>query len=599
MQEFQDSVAFALIGLAGGVGLFLFGIECLVRTFQEAAGPKIRGAMTRMSRNQWKGLAAGTAASALLHSGPVAVILVGLVNAGILRFPSTLGMIAGANVGTTFAIQVIAFDIGRYSLALLGAGMLVRVFTKGRMIRHVSLGLVGFGLLFLGLEVMKTSMTPLKEYPIIGETLGALRGDTLAGVTLGIVGGLVLTLALQSSGAAISILFSLAAVGLLPDLRSIIPLLLGIQIGKCVPAVLASIGGTVEGLRVTVAHVGFNVAALVLGIATMGAAAWLIPVTSASPIRQVANYNTAIMIVTALLLIPFSAPFSRLVTYLTRRSKRPRASVSHLDPELIHTPEKAISAAVREIRRQGEYTRQMLTSTLDGMVSLDPRAFDEVDRIERAVDTIKHEIERYVGLIARRRLSPRQVLMLQHLARMANALERAGDHIERLGELTEEKIRRRLWFSDEDMARLLDLSYRVRAMLEETLETIDPDVKNTVKLASDILSQRAQYKEASKSLRAEFHRRLPEEGGEGVTALFYIHFVTILDKVVSHLKEVARQERAWSWEVKDHKLGREEPVAPLAHPIPKNPRIDPDFDSAIRRVFPGRALPEESHGKRG
>ncbi|MCC5877374.1 MAG: Na/Pi cotransporter family protein [Candidatus Sumerlaeia bacterium] len=582
----NDNMTLAVMGLVGGVGLFLFGMECLVRMFKDAAGLRVRLVLARMSDNHWKGLAAGTGASALLHSGPVAVILVGLVNAGILKFSSTIGMIAGANFGTTLAIQVVAFDIGRYSFGLIGAGMLVRVFSKRRIWKHVTLGLVGFGLLFLGLEVMKVSMFPFRDNPWLVGMLQNLHGESVGGILLGILIGTCLTLLLQSSGAAISILFSLAAVGMLPSLAAIIPMLLGIQIGKCAPAVLATVGGTVDSLRVTLAHVGFNIIACVVGVATIHLAGWLVPLTSSSSIRQVANYNSLIMLTTALLLVPMAGLYARGIVTLTRNSRRAMASSSHLDPALIPYPEQAISATVEELRRQGEYTREMLRLTLDSMVALDTKNFGRVERNERSVDAIRHEIERYVSLISRRRLSPRQTLMLQHLARMANALERVGDHIERLGTLTQEKIQRNLWFSNHDMQGLIDLSIRVREMLDTTLDSLNPNLKNTSEMASEILMQRAQYKQASKALREEYNHQLPEEGGEGMTPLIYMHFVTIFDKIVSHLKEVARQERAWSWEVKDRKLTKPEPVAKIHHGVPEDATIDKNFESAVRRLFP-------------
>jgi phosphate:Na+ symporter len=338
MTENATTYTLALMGLVGGVGLFLFGMECLVRMFQQAAGPGVRRILTRAGRNQWSGLAAGTAASALLHSGPVAVILIGLVNAGIIGFRSTFGMVAGANLGTTFAIQVIAFDIGRYSFLLLGIGMLARMFLKGKIWMHLTLGVVGFGLLFLGLEVMKTSMEPLKESELLMGMLSSLHVDTWGGILVGVLTGLLLTCILQSSGAAISILFSLAALGMLPGLGSIIPMLLGIQIGKCIPAALASVGSTLDAFRVMVAHVGFNVLACVIGIATLPVAAWLVTQTSASPIRQVANYNTAIMLVTALVLVPFGSLGAVVVERITRSSRRTKASSSHLDIELAPYP---------------------------------------------------------------------------------------------------------------------------------------------------------------------------------------------------------------------------------------------------------------------
>lgn len=578
----------ALLMLAGGVGLFLFGMECLVRMFRQATGPALRKAMGRVGRSQWSGWVTGTAASSLIHSAPTVVIAMGLVSAGLLKFTTTLGIVAGANFGTTLAIQVIAFDIGRYALGLVGAGVILRTFSTGKLAGHIGYGLIGFGLIFLGLNTLKISMLPFQDAGWMASAMGLLDSDSYLRLPLGVILGVVVTVLLQSSGAAISILFSLAAVGLLPDIGAVIPLLLGIQLGKVMPAIIACVGNTLESLQVAVAHVGFNVAAVVIGLLTLPLAEALVPLTSADPIRQVANYNSLLMLLTGLLVVPVAGPFGGLVQRGTAGSSRARSTPSHLDPELVPYPERALAACVQELRREGMYTRQMLDLALDGFVSLDRRAFAAIRRLDESVGTIREEVEAYIELISRRRLSPRQVQMLQHVARMTNSLKRIGDHVGTMVELTREKIACGLWFSDEDMNQLLDLSLRTSEMLSLTLDSLDPELDDPRDLAKEILRQRSAYRKASRAVRADHNGRLPEAGGEGHSALMYIHFVTLLDKVVSHVKEIARQEQKWSWQLKEHKLVIREPEAPPPRGIPDDAIIDPDFQTAVSRLLPGR-----------
>lgn len=584
MQNPND-ILLAVLMLLGGVGLFLFGMDCLVRMFKDAAGPAMRRAMKRVDGRQWTGWLTGAGASALIHSAPAVVIIMGLVSAGLLRFSTTMGMIAGANFGTTLAIQVIAFDIGRYALGLVGAGMLLRIVRGSGLGGHIALGLVGFGLIFLGLNTLKTSMAPFQESEWLLGAMRMLGSESPLGIPLGILLGFGITVALQSSGAAISILFSLAAVGLLPGLGAMIPMLLGIQLGKCAPTVFAVAGNTLGSLQVAIAHLAFNGVAIVAGILTLPLAEALIPMTSADPIRQIANYNTALMLATGLLVVPFANPAARAIERATGKSKRPRTTPSHLDPDLVPYPERALAACVQELRRQGRYTRQMLDNALDGLVSLDKRPFAVNPRLEESIEAIRLEVEAYIELVGARRLSPRQVLMLQHVARMANSLKRIGDHIQSLAVLSRQKFRERIWFSDHDMQQLLDLSYRASTMLTETLDSLDPDLDEAAAAAKDILEKRNDYRRASRAVRGDFNGRLPEDGGEGRTALMYIHFVTLFDKIVSHLKEIARQERSWSWRLKDHKLERREPPAPPPPTIPRGAVVDPDYRTAVRRVL--------------
>ena len=583
--EKTNDYLLAFFMLIGGVGLFLFGMEALVRMFKDATGPAMRRAMGRVAGRQWAGWLVGTGASALIHSAPSVVILMGLASAGLIRVGASMGLVAGANFGTTLAIQIIAFDIGRYSLGLIGAGMVLRIVRKTRAATHVSLGLVGFGLVFLGLSTVKASMAPFQDSPLLLQAMGLLSSGSLLSIPLGVLFGLLLTVLLQSSGAAVSILFSLGAVGLLPDIGAMVPMLLGIQVGKCMPALYAVLGNTLESLQVAMAHLGFNLVAVVVGVSTLPLAQAFIPLTTEDPIRQIANYNSVLMLATSLVMTPFAGAAGRWIERLTQKSPRPRSQPSFLDPKLVPYPEQALAACVQELRREGALTREMLERTLDGMVSLDRRNFAVIERLEESVASIREEMNEYLHLVGGRRLSPRQVLMLQHVARMASALKRIGDHIRHLVELCHRKFDERLWFDDEDMHRLLDLSLRATRMLATTLDSLDPYQPDQAEVAQVILDQRRDYRAASKAAREAFNATLPEEGGEGRSALMYIHFVTIFDKIVSHVKEIARQESNWSWRLRESKLVVLKPEAAPHPTTPKGAIIDPDYQAAVKRIL--------------
>jgi Na+/phosphate symporter len=254
-------------------------------------------------------------------------------------------------------------------------------------------------------------------------------------------------------------------------------------------------------------------------------------------------------------------------------------------------PEQALAACVQELRREGAMTREMLERALDGMVSLDRRNFAVIERLEESVGSIREEMNEYLHLVGGRRLSPRQVLMLQHVARMASALKRTGDHIRHLVDLCHRKFDERLWFDDDDMRRLLELSLRASRMLALTMDSLDPYQPDQEAVAKEILAQRRDYRIASKATREAFNATLPEEGGEGRSALMYIHFVTIFDKIVSHLKEIARQESNWSWRLRESKLVVLEPEATPHPTTPEGAIIDRDYKAAVERILRESPVP--------
>jgi phosphate:Na+ symporter len=586
VHTFEPTTTFSVIALLlGGVALFLLGTEWLVGSFQRLCGPMLRGWLSRLGRHPLAGLAVGTATAALILSGPTTVLIMGLVNAGVVSLAASLALLAGANIGTTLAMQVIALEIGRSGFLLAAAGVVLRIARREGPVAHAGGVAVGLGMMFIGLEVMKASLYPLRESEELIGAVATFTGLAPMEIVRGVLAGAALAAMFQSSGAAISLLFTLASLGVLRDVSGAVPVILGIQVGKCLPVLLASIGGSRQSLQIVAAHVGFNLMAVVVGLVTLPLAArWMS--AGGSPVRMIANYNTLLMIATAVVVLPVRGRFAATLQRLPIGRGREMVEPSRLEDRFLATPERAIHATILELRRQGGITALMLRETLDALVSLDMKKLEAIRLQEDSVDIIRHEIERYLRLIGRRRLLPRQIIMLQRLTRVAGALERTGDHIESLGQLIRRKTRENIWFDDEAMNRLLAVGASVRDMLDETVQNIDPDHAAPEEAAQRVLRQRQAYKDISREARTMCRRSLPAEGGEGASALLYIQMLHIFDKIVSHLKETARQELGREWTIDHEALDEPEP---LAGPPPRRPAtaiIDPNFETATRRLLP-------------
>ncbi len=579
-----DSQYFAVIVLAGGIALFLLGMELLGDGLQRTAGSRMRDFLGRMTSNPVKGAAAGAGASSLIHTGPATVVVLGYVNAGILTLAQAIPVIFGANIGTTISMQIVAFNIGASCFAVLAAGVVLRRFARRETIRNAGLVLIGFGLLFLGLEIAKWAFEPLRDTAAVRVVLGLVGDSSVSGWLLVLVASALVTAVFQSSGVVISLLFTLASVGAIQDFRVSIPFLLGAHIGSCGLTVMAAAGGGAATWRVAIVHVMFNVLGAVVATAAIPLYSAAIVETSGDVTRQIANFNTLKQLACAVLFLPFAPLFGRVATMLTRRTGMEEPETSHLDPALLERPESAILAVIRELRRQAGIARQMLVRSLDGMVSLDLRTFSKIPMQEQAVDTIKRQTQAYINRIAARALSPRQARMLESLSIASGAIERIGDHVEDIGFLSREKIRRDIWFPDRDMNELILLSDMVCEMMETALEGIDPESSVAADRGAEALALRRRFQAEANALTERV-----KSGGECVNAttmLFFLRYVYILEKIVSHLKALARREKDDVWDVHMSGLARVEPLAPKPTGKPAEHRTHQTFEAALQEISP-------------
>ncbi|MGI6101479.1 MAG: Na/Pi cotransporter family protein, partial [Bacillota bacterium] len=243
-----------IFGFLGGLGLFLYGMSIMSDGLQKAAGDRMRRILEALTGKVWKGVLVGTLVTAVIQSSSAAtVMLVSFVNAGLMTLRQAIGVIYGANIGTTITAQIIAFKLTDWALPAIGIGFLITLIAKRRTHRYTGQIILGFGLLFLGMEVMKEAATPLEQSPVFAGWIAQLSGKPLVGVLVGVV----FTALIQSSSATTGVLLAIAAKGLI-SLEAAIPVLFGANIGTCVTALLASIGTSRTAKRTAVAHVVFN-----------------------------------------------------------------------------------------------------------------------------------------------------------------------------------------------------------------------------------------------------------------------------------------------------------------------------------------------------
>lgn len=597
----EPNLLLSLLSVLGGLVVFLLGMQSLREGIELAlpAGAQFR--LRRFTRVPLLGFAEGTIAASIIHSGPVVITAVGFVNAGILTVPQTASLLIGANVGTTLSLQVLSLDVGALASVMLVAGLLARKFVESDSGRAAGTAAQGLGLLFLGLVLMRAGFGPVRESGIPAVVIAWAEGHGALGFAAKALAALVITLLFQSSGATIAMVISLVGDGGITRADSAMPLLAGAWIGGSLVPLWSTLHSTTDGRRVAWMHVAFNTASAAMAVAMAPSYLALAEASADTVLRQLVNLNTIAQCCGAAVLLPLSTLavpriFARLP--VSPDAARP----SELDPALIAHPDAALGAAARELTRQGEVLRRMLESALDGLVAQDVRRLRKIAAYEDTIDAIDSQLKAYLRETSLREMPQRECLTLQRLRAASEDFERVGDHIKGLGYLTRDKLRDRLWFSDKAMYDLLHLGKHVSDMLQETIETLEERGEQSQRAKDDALGLRKTYRRLSRDIRARMAEGRYEDTQNAFVTLHFLEYVSIFDRMVRHLRGVARAEfgaqvESMTTEVSKLPLGE----APAARPReePKEHARDGSFRAFLARVEREGASPLASPANGG
>ncbi len=476
-----------LMGLFGGLALFLLGLDRLTESLKAAAGSRLQSSLERLTSNRFSGALVGAMTTAMLQSSSVTTVLVvGFVSAGAMTLSQSVGVIMGANIGSTFTAQIIAFNVSAYALSLVAAGFAMLTFARREQFRHYGGMLLGLGLIFFGMGIMTDAMGPLRFYPPFLEWMVEMDNPLV-----GLLIGALFTALIQSSAATTGLIIIMASQGFM-SLPAGISLALGANIGTCVTAMLATIGKPRAALRAATIHVLFNVAGVLLWFGFIDQLAALTVTLSpryidlegmsrlaAEAPRQIANANTLFNVVNTLVFIGFSPLFSRLVMILVPErkgsGKTPICVPKFLDERLLDTPAAALSLARMEVGRMGKEVVQMTHAIWPALEKLDTHLFREVQKRDDVIDLLHAEIIRYLSLLGKKELTEDQAYDYYLLSQAADTLERIGDIIE--SELVETGF------------KMVQLPLRPGAQTRELLERLHAYIHTAVELAVRAVSE--------------------------------------------------------------------------------------------------------------
>ena len=528
--ETPDSIFGVAAWLAGGLGLFLYGIDLMSQALRKAAGGGLRRVFYQVSRNPLRGMAAGAVTTALVQSSSATtVMVVGFINAGMMPFRQSIGIILGANLGGTITPQIATLNIEALALPLLGIGFVVYFLSKRRVLRHAGLACMGFGMLFFGLLLMKGSVAGYQEP--IRSWFEARAGGGTGGYWMAFLVATALTMGIQSSAATVVLVQSLG----LPGIDMAIPLLLGAQVGTCATAVLASLHACRSAKRAALAHVVFNLLGAALTAALFPFYVWLTPLTADGMAHQIANAHVLIKLVDVLVFLPLSAPLAWLVERMLPGEDDVSVAPRFLAPDDPDNPPVALEHVRLELLRLGNIGLDALRDAVLGFVDRNEALQGRVLRQEEAMDDLSRMVAQAVTETARLPLPPelnRQPPLLLHVL---GDIERIGDHAENVVELAQAYCAPQARFSSQAAAEILGLLDELLGLGRLAMLAVEdrkPDLAPAVMAAKDRVHARVD------ELFDRHDARVAAGTCSSLAGIAFVELVTNLRRVANHLRNI-------------------------------------------------------------
>ncbi|HEY3126746.1 MAG TPA: Na/Pi cotransporter family protein, partial [Candidatus Limnocylindria bacterium] len=499
----MTSADLVLFSLLGGTALLLYGVRLVGEGLQRAAGTRLRHVLSTLTGNRLKALAVGAGVTAVLQSSSATtVMLVGFASAGLLSFRQTIGVILGADVGTTVTVQLLAFDLLAVSPLVVFVGWVTWTIGRGT-VRYIGQALLGFGFLFLGMKLVSDGTAPLATSGLFRDMLTALTGQPLILLLV----AAVFTALVRSSAAVIGLALSLAASGLMP-LSSAIPIIFGANIGTAATALFAAIGQNAEALRVAAAHAAFKVIGVILFVPFAGLFTDLVARTAPDVPRQIANAHTLFNVILAAVFLPFTNVAADLFTRLVPDRTTTSTGAIYLNTQTIDTPAVALGQALRETLRMGDVVIQSLRDSLAVLEHNDERLMREVIARDDVIDRLEEDIKQFLIGVGQQQLTEEQAERETALIFVIANLEEIGDVIEKnLMELAAKKITGNHVFSQQGWSEIRELHAKVLENLELAMSAL---ASNDATIAEKIIRHKSVVNVLERQLRQTHIRRLHE-----------------------------------------------------------------------------------------
>jgi len=542
----KDILLEALPTVFGGLAIFIFGMNFMGEGLQKAAGERMRRILQILTVNPFIGLLVGTLVTMVLQSSSATTVMViGFVSAGLLTLRQSIGVIMGANIGTTITAWIVSVKISDYAFPIVFVGFILLFFIANQKVKHIGQVTFGFGLLFIGLNIMSDAMKPLAKSEEIMNLMVSVADRPLLGVGIGAgVTGIV-----QSSSAVIAVIQKLATT-VTPDglplisLAAAIPLVLGSNIGTTMTAQLASIGGSRSAKRVAWVHTIFNLGGSIVFLFLIGPSAALVRYmlggepSAARMDLAIADFHTLFNITCTLLFFPFIKILEKTVYWLLKEKESETGSaLAHIDDKVLHTPAIAMDLAVSELVRMGKITRELIRAAKNCILTRDPGTHQEAYRLEDETDTLKNDIIAYLArILSKGALTDKQSVRLTGLMHMAHDIERIGDNGKNIAKISENMVNEKIVMTESAIGELTEAFDEILSIFDETIQAYE---KEDMAAARIVIEREDDIDDLEARLRVRHIERLNSGSCKPDTAIAFVELIHYIERMSDSCKNIA------------------------------------------------------------
>lgn len=529
-----------ILSMAGGLGLFLFGMRVMSDSIEKVAGAKLRRILEFFTTNRLSGMIVGVVFTGIIQSSSACTaMVVSFVNAGLMNLYQAAGVIFGANIGTTITSQLVSFNLSAYAPVILLVGVLMVMFVKNDKVKEFADIIIGFGVLFLGLSTMSSSMSAMRDVPAVVNLLGSLKNPFMATLV-----GLLLTSIIQSSSVTVSIVLLLANQDLLA-LPITLYIILGCNIGACSTALLASLAGKKDAKKAALIHFWFNVIGTVLLYVILFVAEApvirLIQSISADNGRFVANAHTLIKIFQVIVLFPFAGWIVKLSCLCVpgedkKVGYRESNQLKYIGDKVVFNPATAVFEVVKELDRMASLASENLNRAMNALVTLDEEDIEEVYEVEKNINFLNHAITGYLVKINQTTLPIEDLKTIGALFHVANDIERIGDHAENIADAARQRKEEGLSFSKEAQHELGEMLEMVNTLIRYSIEMF---VKGDESHMQDVVDLENKVDDMERSLQKCHVIRLTRGECSPEAGMIFSDIVSGLERVADHATNIA------------------------------------------------------------
>lgn len=529
-----------LLSMAGGLGLFLFGMSLMSESIEKVAGAKLRHILEIFTTNRFMGMIVGIVFTGIIQSSSACTaMVVSFVNAGLMNLYQAAGVIFGANIGTTITSQLVSFNLSEIAPIILLTGVLIAMFCGRQNVKQAAEIIIGFGILFLGLKTMSGAMADMKDVPQVVDLLGSLTNPFLATLT-----GMLLTSIIQSSSVTVSIVLLMANQDLLA-LPICLYIILGCNIGACSTALLASLSGKKEAKRAALIHFWFNVIGTVLIyivlMVAMDPVIGMLQAISSDNGRFVANAHTIIKIFQVIVLFPFSGWIVKLATVCVpgedvKINYRESYQLKYIGEKTLFNPATAVVGVIRELERMADLASENLNRAMNALITLDEEDIEEVYNVEKNINFLNHAITDYLVKINQSTLPIEDLKSLGALFHVVNDIERIGDHAENVADAARQRRETGVSISKEAQRELGEMLDMVNKIIQYAIAIFAHSDESKMQAVVD-LEDRVDEKE--RELQAKHVERLTRGECTPEAGMIFSDIVSGLERVSDHATNIA------------------------------------------------------------